>query len=75
MIKVLANRTPVPAADGCRILCNLSVAAGILVTHTVDICAMRANSQSQAFEAKLLPPEKVAAWEWAGSLGGAVSNG
>ena len=53
MIKVLANRKPVPAADGCRILCNLSVAAGILVTHTVDICAMRANSQSQAFEAKL----------------------
>ncbi len=53
MIKVLANRKPVPAADGCRILCNLSVAAGILVTHTVDICAMRAKSQSQAFEAKL----------------------
>ena len=41
MIKVLANRKPLPAADGCRILCNLSVAAGILVTHTVDICAMR----------------------------------
>jgi hypothetical protein len=53
MIKVLANRKPVPAADGCRILCNLSVAAGILVTHTVDICAMRANNQSQVFEAKL----------------------
>ena len=31
MIKVLANRKPLPAADSCRILCNLSVAAGILV--------------------------------------------
>ena len=43
MIKSLANRKPLPAADGCRILCNLSVVAGI-VTRTVDICAMRANS-------------------------------
>jgi hypothetical protein len=50
MIKVLANRKPVPVADGCRILCNLSVAAGILVTHTVDICTMRANSESQALK-------------------------
>ena len=38
MIKVLANRKPLPAADGCRILCDLSVAAGILVTHTVRTC-------------------------------------
>ena len=35
MIKVLANRKPRPAADGCRILCELPVAAGILVTHAV----------------------------------------
>jgi hypothetical protein len=46
MIKVLANRKPLSAADSCRIQCNLSVTAGILVTHTFDICAMRANSQS-----------------------------
>jgi hypothetical protein len=32
MIKVLANRKPLPAADGCRILGNLSFAAGILVS-------------------------------------------
>ena len=32
MIKVLANRKPLPAADGCRILGNLSIAAGILVS-------------------------------------------
>jgi hypothetical protein len=32
MIKVPANRKPLPAADGCRILCNLSAAAGILVS-------------------------------------------
>jgi hypothetical protein len=38
MIKVLANRKPLLAADGCRILCDLSAAAGILVTHTVHTC-------------------------------------
>ena len=32
IIKVLANRKPLPAADGCRILCLLSVAVGILVS-------------------------------------------
>jgi len=60
-IKVLANRKPLPAADGCRILCDLSVAAGILVTRTVHICAITEthpagimipprSRQSKAFE-------------------------
>jgi hypothetical protein len=31
MIKVLSNRKPLTASDGCRILCNFIGAAGILV--------------------------------------------
>ena len=41
MIKVLANRKPLPAADEYRrILCDLPVAAGILVTHTGHTCVI-----------------------------------
>ena len=45
MIKVLANLKPLPAADGCRILCDLSVAAGILITHTVHTCVITETHQ------------------------------
>jgi hypothetical protein len=50
-IKVLANRKPLSAADGCRILCFYRLLWAFLCRpgQNLDICAMRANSQSQAF--------------------------
>ncbi len=48
MIKVLANRKPLPAADGAEFyaIYRLLRAFFCRLAQNLDICAMRANSQS-----------------------------